>query len=270
MMNKKNIVLCICSTLTVASVYALTFDQALDRLELSDMVIMDAATYNNEDDSYTALLAHTDTGTTAILLATINDDGSRLHSTTVLQSFAYKVQWIVSPDDIHYLVTDEYDRIVLYRADLINYKLMPVAWTHNLAAGVPSTFLRYIEKDDEFYIIQGFNQTDIAAYNIIFDVPLITAGVMTRLSGLFTHISDCAVFRNKLLLGGTNNANQTLLAHYTINSNGHLSRLAKRVIQDATTVQFCEHDSRDRNVLVETDRGLYSIDQKSLAIRAVS
>ena len=241
-------------------------------LELGDRIIINSAVNNDEHGINIAILTHEQTGTTSIILATVINNNMVLMSQTTLPAMAFKVQWLLSPfNNQPYLVTDEQDNIRLYSVDLNLYTLTPIASAPNKANGLPSTFLYWLNQGTALYIIQGYNETDIATYKVALDSPAIEGGIVSHMHETFSDINACSTYYRFLVLGGTSTLGKSFLARYLINNFGHLIRpILSTSIADATTINYCERCccSDDNHLLVGTDNGLYSLNPNDFTISA--
>ena len=236
-------------------------------LALDSNVIIDSAIYNTSQGSNIALLTYDQENIQAsIILATIADEEIVHQNTIHLPSMAFKLQWFTSPEGEPFIVADEYDRIALYWVDLETFTLSLFASTPNVAAGTPSSFLYWYIQRDQIYIIQGFDNINIATYKVVFGESIIRPGVTTVMGNSFSTINSCSTCFNYLVLSGVYNNDQAIIARYIINDFGHVTApLTTRTFDDATTVHYCERCCcNGSQILVGTDNGLYKLQTNSL------
>ena len=247
------------------------------QLDMGSQTIMDSAIYNNETGMNIALLTYNqNTRTSAIILAKEENSSLVLYNTQTLPSIAFKLQWFVAPNNIPYIITDQQNALALYAVNLSSHTMALATTTTNLAAGYPSSFLYWLIQNGQIYIVQGFNQTDIATYNVSFTIPAIEEGKVTHMNGSYRDITACSTYYNHLILGGILTNYEARVARYYINSSGYLNApIATKKIDAANSIHWLErcrcNDSTimaDAHILVGTDNGLYSLDPNNLQIKA--
>jgi hypothetical protein len=121
-----------------------------------------------------------------------------------------------------------------------------------------SIFLYWLTQDNGLILVQGFNNTNVATYQVDLNgTPAIYPGIVTDLSSTFSYINSCATCQDYLLVGGSSPSNQGILAQYNVTASGTLSLIATQTTP-GTTVNYCERCCcPESQLLVGTDVGLF-------------
>lgn len=243
--------------------------------DLGTQVLNSVAVYNTDNSTYIALLTKQNDNY-LLRLATCADNGSgfafTLSDTAVtLSNPTAKVQWILGSDGTPYIITDMQETLNIFKADLSTLTLTLHDTTTNMAGSTNSNFLYWTIQDTQLYAVQGYGTTHVITYKVDTDtVTFLNSGIDTDISETFSTVPACSTCFNYLVLGGTDNTNQGIVARYSINSDGTLS-LINSAYMPTAAVYYCERCCCNTNqLLVGTDTGLYSLDPASLIILAAN
>ena len=238
-------------------------------LDLGSHIIMDSATYNNDNGMNLLILTNDQDGTCYLNLALYDGTDIVKTGSIALSSPAFKAQLFMSRTNNLYAVTDELDRLSIYSIDLSTHTFTLTSSVSNLASNLPSAFLRTLPQEDSFYIIQGYGNNYVATYAVDLTTGIVSDGSANGMSSTFSTINSCATCYDSLTLGGTNTGNVGTLAQYTIDISGDLVFTQSTNITDTSTVNYCERCCCNNSwLLAGTDNGLYSFDPDTLALQA--
>jgi len=239
---------------------------AITPLSLGTTFIINSAVYNYSDTIYLALVAWTGSSY-EIILATISNPGTGYVISQQGAPFpltgvtsASKIQWAVpnTSEPLNaYLAVDTNTGIQVYPVNLNTFTFGSAISTPNLAGSNPSAFLYWVPFSSSLYLVQGYNQMNVATYLVdLTGTPTIQPGVNSPIDGQFDNALTCATCNNYLVIGGTKSFQGTLVS-YSINPDGTLNP-GLAVSITGTTVYRCERCCcSDDYLLVATDKGLY-------------
>jgi len=226
-------------------------------------ILYNVAVYNNADIINLAVLTTTSNSYT-LSLATCSFNGVNYvidpaGTPTTLPAAAFKVQWAVAGANA-YIAVDTIDNMRVYPVDLSSYTIGTPIQTPNMGNNqYASDFLYWLYKDSSLYLIQGFNNTNIATYQVdLTGTPTIYPGVLTDVSSTFSLINSCATCQDYFVVGGST-AGQGTLAQYDVNISGTLTLIGQYTTPAGTTVNYCERCCcQESQLLVGTDVGLFN------------
>jgi len=231
-------------------------------LILTPDILYNVAVYNEADIINIAVLTTT-SNSYNLSLATCSYNGvnfviSPTGTPITLPAAAFKVQWAVAGGN-PFIAVDTIDNMRVYPVDLSTYTIGTPIQTPNMGNNqYASDFLYWLYQDNGLFLVQGFNNTNIATYLVdLTGTPTIYPGVVTDVSSTFSFINSCATCFNYFVVGGSA-VGQGTLAQYDVNSTGSLN-LIRQYPTAGTTVNYCERCCcQESQLLVGTDVGLFN------------
>lgn len=251
-------------------------------INLGDSTILNKAVYNTVDSFdnnviYLAYVTQAPDQDCVLNLAKCSLNGDSYEftvgDTTGLSSICSKVQWILDSNDIPYVAVDCDNEIRVYPIGLSDLSFGAYFSTANKSLGNASTFLYWLPQGN-LYLIQGFGAATVSTYKTDLLAHTIESGVDTNLSGTFSQVNACATCNNYLILGGSNTevSKNGVLKQYTVkttdpNKGALVATSLMETIETTSTINYCELCCcNGSNLLVGTDKGLFSYDPDTLSL----